>query len=66
MRKRKTDEVNATVPRQHKRDYHISISSGGKVITTLLVSADRVRNSLKEAYIKESGRQGKDPEYLEA
>ena len=66
MRKRKTDNTTAPVPRQHKRDYHISISSGGKLITTLLVSADCVRNSLKEAYIKESGRQGKEPEYLEA
>ncbi|MGN0180395.1 MAG: hypothetical protein ACI4DY_13310 [Monoglobaceae bacterium] len=64
MKKQKTDNTSAPVQSQRKRDYHITVAAGGKVITTLLVSADCVRNSLKEAYIEESGRQGKDPENL--
>lgn len=48
-----------------KRDFHITIASNGKVVQTVAVSAESVREALKGAYSKICGWQAIDPEDLD-
>lgn len=47
-----------------KRDYHVAISLDGKTVATVTVTAEGVRDALKQAYEKVSGWQGVAPEEL--
>ena len=48
-----------------RREYHVTVSDGrGNVFTTVLVSAEGVRDALKKAYEKVSGWQRTEPEEL--
>lgn len=48
-----------------KRVYHIAVTEGGKTHATVTVTAEGVRDALKQAYQKVSGWQGVAPDDLD-
>lgn len=48
-----------------RRDYHITVSLGGKTVSTVQVRAEGVRDALKKAYEKVSGWQKTEVEVLD-